>query len=65
MLLSTIERLRNERDALRKDAERLDWIERLAYAGSNAGRQFWGIGEVTIAGLTFRAAIDAAKGEPS
>ena len=45
-----------------KDAERLDWIERLAYEGSEARGQFWGIGEVTIAGLTFRAAIDAAKG---
>lgn len=35
----------------------------LAEAQKDAARgKFWGIGEVPIAGLTFRAAIDAAKG---
>lgn len=73
MLLSTIERLRNERDALRKDEERLDWIiEHRAYVVSdpdccdgywlNYARPDGTLWTQATEHETPRAAIDAAKG---
>ena len=68
-----IDRLRAERDALRKDAERLDWIERNLIEGKWDGtigrpKSWHMIGPYRhtlqqMHGDTLRDAIDAAMGE--
>ena len=50
-----------------KDSERLDWIEKIALRElpSPPRRGMWKFGDGLIVGMSLRAAIDAAKGEPS
>ena len=67
-----IERLREENERLRKDAERIDWISRqdfdvlclsLVLDAPHAGEYYvCGDAHDEGYGLTFRAAIDAARG---
>ena len=48
-----------------RDAERLDWIEKIALRElpSPPRSGMWKFGDVLIVGMSLRAAIDAAKGE--
>ena len=51
----------------KKDSESLDWIEKIALRElpSPPRRGMWKFGDVLVVGMSLRAAIDAAKGEPS
>jgi hypothetical protein len=60
----TIDTLRAQLAEAKRDAERLDWIEKIALRElpSPPRRGMWKFGDGLIVGMSLRTAIDAAKG---
>ena len=54
-----------QEQAKQRDAERLDWIEKIALRElpSPPRRGMWKFGDGLIVGMSLRTAIDAARGE--
>ena len=64
-LLDQVAKLKDERDALKVDAERYRWLRGNAYSGVNRHNEcLWTIrGLYEKVGQSFDSAIDAARGD--